>query len=147
MSSDLPRTCTPLSFSNTVEWWSTASPIRVLMSCCFQLLLRHTYTGTDELQQHCRAHSVGENAAAAAAAAGQPTKADLLLEKSLDLLLVLAHADSVVKGIMCSKDNLQHLLDLTQRLQTPGLLKVGGSRGDGCHWCGVACPNAFEASL
>jgi hypothetical protein len=42
----------------------------------------------------------------------------------LDLLLVLAHADSVVKGLMCSKDNLQHLLDLTQKLRSPALIKV-----------------------
>lgn len=40
---------------------------------------------------------------------------------------MLAHADSVVKGLMCSKDNLQHLLDLTQKLQPPGLIKVRGS--------------------
>lgn len=84
--------------------------------------------GLDELQHHRRARSVDENAAAAAAAAGiggKSSLADWLLEKSLDLLLVLAHADSVVKGIMCNKDNLQQLLDLTQRLQPPGLLKVG----------------------
>lgn len=117
--SDLLRTCTALSSSNTDD--------ELVLSTA----AARTHTGTDELQQHRRAHSVGESAAAAAAAAGLPTKADLLLEKSLDLLLLLAHADSVVKGIMCSKDNLQHLLDLTQRLQAPALLKVGGGRWDG----------------
>jgi hypothetical protein len=30
----------------------------------------------------------------------------------------------VVKGWLCKKDNRQQLLDLTQRLQMPGLLKV-----------------------
>ncbi|WIA33289.1 hypothetical protein OEZ86_006429 [Tetradesmus obliquus] len=94
--------------------------------------------GLDELQQHRRAHSVDEKASAAAAAAAasfgpcaaQPPALSLagrneaLLEKCLDLLLVLSACDSVVKGWMCSKDNLQQLLDLTQRLQMPGLLKV-----------------------
>jgi hypothetical protein len=100
----------------------------------------------DELQQqqHRRANSsvdgMGAAAAAAAAAAGdgsslpmqpggqqqqQQTRAEWLQEKCLDLLLVLAHADNVVKSLMCSKDNLQHLLELTGRLRPPGLIKVG----------------------
>jgi hypothetical protein len=74
--------------------------------------------------------------AQASAQAGQQqqqTRAEWLLERCLQLLLVLAHGDSVVKGLMCSKDNLQHLLDLTQRLREPYLLKVGGCV------CGCAC--------
>lgn len=62
----------------------------------------------------------------------QLTRAEWLQEKCLDLLLVLAHADSVVKGLMCSKDNLQHLLDLTQKLRPPGLMKVRGSSSSSC---------------
>jgi hypothetical protein len=65
----------------------------------------------------------------------QPTQAEWLQEKCLDLLLVLAHADSVVKGLMCSKDNLQHLLDLTQKLRPPGLIKVSGSSSSGSNSC------------
>lgn len=94
--------------------------------------------GTDELQQqqHRRAISSvddrsstaagGMGSAQASAQAGQQqqTRAEWLLERCLQLLLVLAHGDSVVKGLMCSKDNLQHLLDLTQRLREPYLLKV-----------------------
>lgn len=97
--------------------------------------------GTDELQQqqHRRALSNMDDrsSAAVAAAAGgnaptqqqqgqqqQQTRAEWLQEKCLDLLLVLAHADSVVKGLMCSKDNLQHLLDLTQKLRSPAFIKV-----------------------
>lgn len=101
----------------------------------------------DELQQqqHRRANSsVDGMGAAAAAAAGdgsslpmqpggqqqqQQTRGEWLQEKCLDLLLVLAHADNVVKSLMCSKDNLQHLLELTGRLRPPGLIKVGDTRG------------------
>jgi hypothetical protein len=83
---------------------------------------------------------VDEKASAAAAAAGfvpggMPSALSLasqneaLLEKCLNLLLVLSACDGVVKGWMCSKDNLQQLLDLTQRLQMPGLLKVGHGVG------------------
>jgi len=83
--------------------------------------------------QHRRAQSVDDQAAAAAAAAGgmQQTRGEWLLEKCLDLLLVLSHADSVVKGLMCSRDNLQQLLDLIQRLGPPGLLKVRGAEVGG----------------
>jgi hypothetical protein len=100
--------------------------------------------GLDELQQHRRAHSVDEKASAAAAAAAAyapgghisvlPLAAqnEALLEKCLNLLLVLSACDGVVKGWMCSKDNLQQLLDLTQRLQMPGLLKV--CLGFWCWW-------------
>jgi hypothetical protein len=97
-------------------------------------LLPSAAAGLDELQQHRRAHSVDDKSSAAAAAAGfvpghfpvLPLGAqnEALLEKCLDLLLVLSACDGVVKGWMCSKDNLQQLLDLTQRLQMPGLLKV-----------------------
>ena len=96
--------------------------------------------GTDELQQqqHRRALSNVDDrsstAAASFSAAAPPgqgqqqtqTRAEWLLERCLQLLLVLAHGDSVVKGCMCGKDNLQHLLDLTQRLREPYLLKVCG---------------------
>jgi hypothetical protein len=57
---------------------------------------------------------------------------EALLEKCLNLLLVLSACDGVVKGWMCSKDNLQQLLDLTQRLQMPGLLKVRDRMGLPC---------------
>lgn len=91
----------------------------------------------DELQ-HRRAMSVGNSTASAAlTAAAQdktPSQGERLMETSLDLLLVMAHGDSVVKGVMCSRDNLQHLLDLLQRLQQPShLLKV-------CKEWGVSCP-------
>ena len=52
------------------------------------------------------------------------SKADWLLEKCVDLLLVLANGDLVVKASMCSKDNIQSLLDCTQRLPMPHLYKV-----------------------
>lgn len=75
--------------------------------------------------------NVDDRSSTTAAQPGQPgqqqqqqTRAEWLLERCLQLLLVLAHGDSVVKGLMCSKDNLQHLLDLTQRLREPYLLKV-----------------------
>jgi len=120
--------------------------------CCVVLccaVLCCVAPGMDELQQQQQQRRALSNlddrgsTTAAAAAAGTPThqqqqqqqqssqqqqqqqtRGEWLLEKSLDLLLVLAHADSVVKGLMCSKDNLQHLLDLTQRLGPPGLIKV-----------------------
>jgi hypothetical protein len=125
-----------------------------------------TTPGKDELQQqqHRRAASVddksgaaapgssssiGQQAAAQQAAAAAPTRAEWLLEKCLDLLLVLAHTDSIVKGLMCSKDNLQHVLDLTQRLSMPGLLKVRAAEWGvllamwstcyGCGCCACAC--------
>lgn len=93
--------------------------------------------GMDELQ-HRRALSVGDSAASAALTSASkdklPTQGERLMDTSLDLLLVMAYGDSVVKGVMCSRDNLQHLLDLLQRLQQPRqLLKVGvgGSTGVG----------------
>lgn len=84
--------------------------------------------GMDELQ-HRRALSVGDSVASAALGSAaqdkNPTQGERLMETSLDLLLVMAYGDSVVKSVMCSRDNLQHLLDLLQRLQQPGqLLKV-----------------------
>lgn len=99
--------------------------------------------GMDELQ-HRRALSLGDSAAAAALAAAatgdqdkNPTQGERLMETSLDLLLVLAHGDTVVKNVMCSRDNLQHLLDLLQRLQDPEhLLKVSA------RCCHVGCCEA-----
>lgn len=100
------------------------------------------YAGMDELQQqqHRRGMSAADDRATGMPGTPtqqgqqpqqQQTRAEWLLEKSLDLLLVLAHADTVVKGHMCSKDNLQHLLDLTQRLGPPGLIKVSFGRSVG----------------
>lgn len=82
----------------------------------------------DELQ-HRRALSVGDAALAAILPADKdklPTQGERLMETSLDLLLVMAYGDSVVKSIMCSRDNLQPLLELLQRLHQPQhVLKVG----------------------
>jgi hypothetical protein len=52
------------------------------------------------------------------------SRGEWLMDKCVSLLLVLAHADSVVKSNMCNKENVQSLLDATQRLAMPHLLKV-----------------------
>jgi hypothetical protein len=52
------------------------------------------------------------------------SRGEWLMDKCVSLLLVLAHADSAVKANMCNKENVQSLLDATQRLAMPHLLKV-----------------------
>lgn len=48
-----------------------------------------------------------------------------LFQELINLLLVLSQADCVVKGFVCTKDNLQQLLECLGKLQQPHLVKVG----------------------
>ena len=47
-----------------------------------------------------------------------------LFQELINLLLVLCQADGVVKGFVCTKDNLQQLLECLVKLQQPHLVKV-----------------------
>lgn len=51
-------------------------------------------------------------------------QADLLLDRVVGLLQVLAHCDSSVKACMCQRDSLQALLECCQRLQAPQLARA-----------------------
>jgi hypothetical protein len=50
-----------------------------------------------------------------------------LLQELINLLLVLSQADGVIKGFVCTKDNLQQLLECLVKLQPPHLVKVGAN--------------------
>mmetsp|Transcript_5084 Transcript_5084/g.11041 ORF Transcript_5084/g.11041 Transcript_5084/m.11041 type:complete len:1296 (+) Transcript_5084:141-4028(+) len=47
-----------------------------------------------------------------------------VLEKVVNLLLVMSHADTVVKSFMCTRDSLQSHLDCLDRLHAPYLVKL-----------------------
>lgn len=77
-----------------------------------------------------------------------PEDLEWLIEKPVDLLLVLSHADAAVKGYMATKDNLKDLLD-TLRYCTPGptqrwpmqpnmFVRVSGARRGTCGCCAGA---------
>lgn len=103
----------------------------IAIRSCTDELRTTPMNGEPQQPGHWRVNSVDQNGggpgnSAVAGTAGQ-SRADWLLEKCTTLLLLLAHADAVVKGTMCSKDNLQSLLDCLQRLQMPHLLRVRSS--------------------
>ena len=78
-----------------------------------------------------------------------PEQLEWILDKAINLLLVLSHADAVVKAAMCSRDSLQHHLECVGggRMQPNHLVKVrggervreGGKVGEGEEWemCGL----------
>ena len=53
------------------------------------------------------------------------------LQELVNLLLVMSQADGVVKGFVCTKDNLQQLLECLGRVQPPHLVKVSHQGGGG----------------
>ena len=61
------------------------------------------------------------------------------LQELVNLLLVMSQADGVVKGFVCTKDNLQQLLECLGRVQPPHLVKVrGGGERDAAKPVGVS---------